>query len=166
MQNNFVTLGCAGKLTSGPWHSTTHGGGALDNSICPKKPSVCTLRANQLTPKSEVTQKSWQNGVLHAAPGSASGSSWFCIRLLLCFWRKQSYGIHQIRGKSSKRITGIGGRSQVSSSYQIDQWNPYCWTGDWASALTTSLSFPKRNQSLKKHRILLERNKLASSKLR
>ena len=56
-----------------------------------RNPSVCTLRANQLTPKSEVTQKSRQNGVLHAAPGSASGSSWFCIRLLLCFRQKQSY---------------------------------------------------------------------------
>ena len=37
----------------------------------------------------------------------------------------------------------IGGLSQVSSSYQIDQWNPYCWTGEWASAFTTFLSFPK-----------------------
>ena len=72
-----------------------------------RNPSVCTLRANQLTPKSEVTQESRQNCVLHAAPGSASGSSWFCIRLLLCFRRKQSYGIYQIRGKSSIRITDM-----------------------------------------------------------
>ena len=107
MQNNFVTLGCPGKLTSGPWHGTTHWGVPWTTAYAQRNPSVCTLRANQLNVNSEVTQKNWQSGFLHAAPGSASGSSWFCIRLLLCFRRKQSCGIYQIRGKSSIRITGM-----------------------------------------------------------
>ena len=43
---------------------------------------------------------------------------------------------------------------QVSPSYQIDQWNPYCWTGDGALAIQLLNSFPKRSHGLKKHRIL------------
>ena len=83
LQNNFVTLGCLGKFISGLRQSITHAGGTLDNSICPEKAISFLLKANKLTSKSA---KNWQSGVLHPTPGSASGSSVFCIRFLLCFW--------------------------------------------------------------------------------
>ena len=76
MQNNFVTLGCPGKLTSGPWHSTTHGGGALDNSICPKKPISLHFKGQPIDPQIASDSKK-------SAKWCSACGSWFCIWLFM-----------------------------------------------------------------------------------
>ena len=107
MQNNFVSLGCPGKLTFGPWQSTTHGGGALDNSICPKKPISLHFKGQPIDPQIKSDSKK-------SAKWCSACGSWFCIWLFMVlhpapalFLAKLSYGIYQIRGKSSIKINDM-----------------------------------------------------------
>ena len=96
-ENSFLDFAKASHTEGVPWTTV------YDK----KRPSVSSSGAKKFTSKSAVPPIFLQNGVLHAAPGSASGSSWFCIRLLLCFRQKQSYGIYQIWVKSNIRIIGM-----------------------------------------------------------
>ena len=123
MQNNFVTPGCPRKLTFGPWHSTTHGGGALDNSICPKKPISLHFKGQPIDPQIRSDSKK-------LAKWCSACGSWFCIWLFMVlhpapalFWAKTELWDLPNNGLQAWQClcpSMICGLSQVSSSYRPD----------------------------------------------
>ena len=163
MQNNFVTLGCPGKLTSGPWHSTTHGGGALDNSICPKKPISLHFKGQPIDPQI-------RSGSKKQAKWCSACGSWFCIWLFMVLhpapalfqaktelWDLPNKG--KVQHKDYRHGNAFVQAQLVECLKYLHQTRlinetPTAEQEIGLQPCQLLNSFPKRSHGLKKHRIL------------